>query len=218
MKTPKTHSGDANLAINAAKSFFSLAGTFFQAIPAEPVAKMAYLKEHKGMLIAATTNLAFSVELFLKAVAIKTRGRAKDGHKLIDRFKDLPADVQASIERCYRYRIQHDAHQKFDVIEFGVSPADREPAEAERTARRLNHAAGVDVCSLLEAENDAFQIWRYFHEQAQNNDPVCVRVHWYRMGVLVHAIQDQLILPDKKLPLAHHLATAAKVACNNQGN
>jgi HEPN domain-containing protein len=185
------HAGDADLALFAANAFFGLAGTFFNNLPEEIGAQSAYLQTRKGKLIAATTNLSFAVELFLKGTAIKAVGRAKSGHKLIDLFMDLPPDVRESIEDCYRYRTKHDSGQKFPVVELAVSPYNREMSDDERRAGALNSAAQQDVRSLLKAEQDAFQIWRYFYEQAPPKRPIYVTVNYHRMGVLVNSIQDQ---------------------------
>ena len=197
MKTPKAHGGDGNLAISTAHSFFALAGTFFETIPDDLNARAKFLIEHRGMLIAATTNLVFAVELLLKGVALKTLGRAYEGHRLIERFDELPLDVRESIESCYRYRIDQDAGQKFPAVELGVSPVEVDSSVMAR-AHRLNRPAGEDVRSLLESEKDAFQLWRYFYEQADPRRPVCATIHWYRLGVLVNAIQDQFVPPHER--------------------
>lgn len=189
---------DALLAINAAKSFFALAGTFFSILPSDRDAQSKYIAEHKGMLIAATTNLVFSVELYFKALSIATQGSAKHGHNLLELYQELPSDIQDSIDQCYRYRSKHDVEQRFSEIEFCVSPYNREPSEEEKKACRLNRSAGDDVCSLLEAEKDAFQIWRYLHEKPLPEGPICVTIHYHRMGVLVNAIQDQFVPPNER--------------------
>jgi HEPN domain-containing protein len=189
---------DPTLAINAAKSFFGLAGTFFQNVPTDPQQHQQYLSHRLGGVISATTNLAFAIELYLKAVAILALGEAKSGHDLRKRFEDLPADVRSSIEDCYRFRISHDVHQRFLAIVVGYMKRDRPPTEDEKEAiAKLSHV-GSGVVDLLEAHRDSFQAWRYLHEAADKNNLGCISVHWYRLGVLVNALQDQFIPPEKR--------------------
>lgn len=185
--------GDSNLAIHAAKHFFGLAGTFFGSIPVDGATLDAFLNqsENIGKLIAASVNLAFSVELYLKELAIKTKGRAIGGHQLIHLFKDLPPDVQEWINQRYRHRFAHRPKAKFITIDFIIATLNPLPPEVKNRVPILSGADEGDVCKVLEVENDAFQKWRYVYEQAPAAGWVRVTVHYCHLGVLVNSIQDQ---------------------------
>jgi hypothetical protein len=195
MKATKSHGGDADLALFAANAHFALAGTFFASLPQDVNAQAASLQSKKqlGKLIAATTNLAFAMELFLKGLSIKMTGKAQSGHDLEKLFLALPAVARNSIEARYQTRLKRDRDKEFPGIEVRFSPATMIPAKGKRLDARQR-----DVLSLLTAEKNAFEMWRYLHEQVPPARPVSVVVNYYRIGMLVNAIQDQFKPPDKR--------------------
>jgi hypothetical protein len=189
---------NATLALNAAKSFFGLAGIFFEELLDDKADPHELLKDNKGRLIAASVNLAFAVELYLKASALTTTGRAKKTHDLVKLFRDLPKDVADSIERCYRYRIEHKAEKRDPLVELWISTTEEDIPPGEQDKYRLNRLGGEDVVSLLIAERKAFETWRYvFGEKLTQNRPMCIQFHYFRMAVLVNAIQDQIGWPGR---------------------
>jgi HEPN domain-containing protein len=187
---PVEPDGDGQLALNSAKAFFVLAGSFFKEIEADIESGSPRLQKSSGKLVAASTNLAFAVELYLKGFAIKTVGRAKRGHSLIDLFEALPTDVKQSIENRYNYRVKHDRRQKFTRLEFSVSPNQftRDENQKATTATPVE-----DVRSLLKLEQGAFQNWRYFYEKASPSGPATLVIRFHLMAVLVNSLQDLLV-------------------------
>ena len=190
MEYSQTATADALLAINAAKSFFNLAGSFFGQLPSNPREWAEFISSRKGPLIAATANLAFLIELYLKATAKITLGHAPHGHNLLKLFDELPEDIRQSIDGCYRYRCSC-LKSKLLAIEFTITTTPIEPTAEQKRPWRINSVAGDDVRSLLEAEQDAFQIWRYLYEAHAPDKPFCVVIHHARMAVLKDAIEDQ---------------------------
>jgi HEPN domain len=200
---------NATLAINAAKSFHGLAGIFFEQL-IKSDAPETLLTEHKGSLVAASTNLAFAVELYLKATAIATAGRAKKTHDLVKLFRDLPKDVSDSIERCYRYRFANRADRRDLLVEFWIAIAEEEIPVSERDRYRVNKLGGEDVTSLLMTERKAFETWRYvFGVRLDEGRPMCIQFHYFRMLFLINAIQDQIGWPGKSDHSVLELASGA---------
>jgi hypothetical protein len=187
--------GDPTMAVNAAKSFFALAGTFFKALPEDPHQRDSYLSSHSGMLIAATTNLAFAVELYLKAISLLTTGAAKWGHDLLAKYEELLPQVRTSIEECYQFRIENDQAKKFPAVILGFAKQNKDPSQAEKDSIAPITPNGDDVVSLLKAHKNAFDKWRYLHEAADTHQSGSMTVHWYKIGVFINAMQDQFIPP-----------------------
>lgn len=192
---------DANLAIHAAIHFFELAGKFFQQLPDDKSAFDSFFKQPKniGQLIAATTNLAFSTELYLKGIAIKTKGRAIASHDLASLFNDLPKDVRDLIQERYQRRFTFGKKPNLRTIYFIISTHNQPPPDVAKHARILSGADEQDVCKLLSVERDAFERWRYVYEQAPPAGWVAVFVHFGLLGILVNALQD-LFIPEDKRP------------------
>jgi len=192
------YKGDPQLAVKLAASYFRIAGAYFKEVPNDPIARDAFLSKDMAMLVAAATNLALAVELYLKAVALLIGGEAVGGHDLDDCFTPLPDDVKASIESCYLFRIAHDIDKKYPCVMIGFAARTSEPSHAEKDAITGDPVVPVSVQSLLHAHRAVFKEWRYFHE-VPTKVPEGVRtIHWYRLGVLVNAIQDQFVPPEKR--------------------
>ncbi len=200
MSARTANAGDANLAIHVGGHFFELAGTFIKELPDDVQQRKTFLNHPKniGRFIPAATNLALAVELLLKGLAMKTKGRAIRRHKLIDLFNDLPKWVQDEIKLRYCYRFDRRNKAKFYPIVFIISTLNQPPAEVEMNVRTLNGPDEKDVCMLLEWEKDAFQTWRYVYEQAPAAGDVGVTVHMWHLALLVNAIKDVLTPPDQR--------------------
>jgi hypothetical protein len=200
MNPNNKHSGDPNLAIHAAKHFFELAGKFFGCLPVDNVALDSFFKqpENIGALITATTNLTFSIELYLKGIAMKTNSRAIASHDLANLFNDLPKDIRDLIQQRYQHRFVHRKRSNFRVIDFIISTHNQPPPETNKMARILSGGDEEDVCKLLAVEKNAFQKWRYIYEQAPPAGWVAVTVHYCHLCILVNSIQDLFIPPEKR--------------------
>jgi hypothetical protein len=200
MNPKSKHSGDPNLAIHAAGHFFELAGTFFGQLPVDKAEFDSFLKQPKniGRLIVASTNLAFSIELYLKGLAMKTKGYAIAGHELVNLFNDLPVDIRDLIQQRYHHRFIKRKKSNFRVIDFIISTHNQPPSETNKMARILNVGDEANVCKVLAVEKDAFQKWRYVYEQAPPAGWVAVTVHYCHLCILVNSIQDLFIPPDRR--------------------
>ena len=185
--------GDANLAIHTAAHFFELAGKFFGALPVDKAAFHTVVNqpENIGRLITASTNLGLSIELYLKGIALMTKGTATITHNLLTLFKDLPGDVQDSIKQRYSRRFNHAPKSKLRTIDFYISTQNQLPASVEKRAPILSDVDQQDVCKVLEVEKDAFQTWRYVYEQAPAAGWSRVTVHYAHLCIVVNSIQDQ---------------------------
>lgn len=192
--------GDANLAIHTAAHFFELAGKFFGALPVDKAAFNSVVNqpENIGKLITASTNLGLSIELYLKGIALMTKGSATITHDLLTLFKDLPEDIQNSIEQRYRRRFIHAPKPKLRAIDFYISRQNQLPANAEKRAPILSKVDQQDVSKVLEVEKDAFQTWRYVYEQAPAAGWSRVTVHYAHLCIVVNSLQDQFKPPHDR--------------------
>ena len=61
---------DLRTAYNAATAFYGNAASFFSQVPQDMGTSPVFVAQRLGRLIAAVTNLALSIELYLKSLAI----------------------------------------------------------------------------------------------------------------------------------------------------
>ena len=112
----------------------------------------------KGVSIAPfVVNAAFSIELYLKALAVKHGLKPPKGHELLKLFSKLPGSALAEIEK--------------------VSP---------RCAANRALEGYADFKAYLEGLNEAFVEWRYCYE-LERTRPVHIQPTIFVMEVLHEA-------------------------------
>jgi HEPN domain-containing protein len=97
---------DRNAAFQTVNACFGLAGRVFSRVPDDgnEAAKFAY--NNLGEIFAAATNLAVSIELYLKSLAIATEAPVLKTQNLLDLFDCLPQVLRESIELRFRVQMQ----------------------------------------------------------------------------------------------------------------
>ncbi len=188
------------MAIHAAVHFYDLAVPFIKELPDNPEKRDDFLNQPRniGRLIAVATNLSFAIELLLKGLAIKTKGKAINKHQLIELFNDIPKWVQDEIDARYRYRFARRNMATFHPISIVVSKDPLLPGDLRKKMHILTGTDEEDVRKLLRRERDAFQTWRYVYEEIPATDCTAVTVHLWHLAFLVKAINDVLTLPEKR--------------------
>jgi len=192
-------SREANEALRSAKAFLSLADTFFTALPDIMAADPDYAKHTRPQLIAAATNLAFGVELHLKAFLMAAGAKVpsgSNGHNLLALFEALPPDFKTSLEVFYSQRIVRPA-SLHEVRVYITSQSDMTAAEKEQEEAKLT--PGNDIRSVLKSEKDAFKSWRYFYETSTKRTAL-YRIKVHALCALANAIGDHFTPPTHDAP------------------
>lgn len=104
--------------------------------------------QNLGEMAAAATNLALSVELNLKGLAITSGFSPLEIHELDALYQDLPKPLRDSIEAKYNAAPKAAKGQA-----VGVSVG-------APTKRSTDHS----LLSVLRRSNVVFETWRYLHE------------------------------------------------------
>lgn len=149
----------AGFALEAAESF-RLAG--LESAPRQGIEPRSVV----GDLVTGAVNLSFSLELYLKALALLTGRHPKPTHELDKLFDQLPGELQAAIEEAYLQHLQANPKDKSElgIQDFHVSP---DPTEL-KDGDFIREKADPTLSSLLQEHSKAFQLWRYIHEMPED--------------------------------------------------
>ena len=194
---PLQRRGEVNGAQNASSAFFNLAGKFFSSLPPELNAAAQYCYDHKSELIAASTNLALSIELSLKATAMAHGAKVLRTHNLIDLFDVLPPHVKKSVELVYDEVVKQIPEKSSAAIEICVSKKPVPPTEKEVDAASRKYPKGHDIRSVLKAEKDAFVSWRYFYEAGAVDEISVYKIEHMRLCAVKNALAAHFIESSK---------------------
>jgi len=152
---------DLDLCFLSGVSFLESASQFFDRLPLDVDDAARVALAERGRLFVAATNLALSVELLLKALAIARKRKVLPEHTLDALFAALPSDYQASVEWVYRQDIGSSTAPRCTVLRLYVTPKGK--ALALDPTPPVSGAKS-SVADLLLAERDSFKLWRYIHE------------------------------------------------------
>src|SRR6266487_1480225 len=98
----KHQPGDALIVLQSADAFRRAARSFCEQVARLPTDEaMAEARKDIGAMIAAATNLAFAIELYMKALRIIYGLGPKWTHHLGKLYADLPSRLRHSIEVAY---------------------------------------------------------------------------------------------------------------------
>jgi HEPN domain-containing protein len=180
------------MASHVADGFFNVAARFFGALPAGLNESARAAVEQKGELAAAATALALSIELYLKALAIRCGQRPLRTHDLGKLFSELPNELRSSIETAYTDVCNRKPRDAPATLELFVTTTPFPPTEAEVAALQQRTPDNASVRCLLNNEKDAFRNWRYVYESDMPSGVSFVRIEYDRFGIAAKILKEHL--------------------------
>ena len=154
---------DVNAALACAEAYLRLA---------EPaVIKIKELEESTephpfspsfGDMVAGATNLAFAIELYIKAILIVSEievPQGRDGHNLGKLYALMPSHFKTVIEESYVKTRNNDWIGIYPSISLSAGQVTAAIPKWDDT-----RGASLDLGALLNRSSDIFTSWRYIYE------------------------------------------------------
>jgi hypothetical protein len=145
-----------------------------------------------GDVAAAATNLAFAIELYIKAILIESKIDAptgRDGHNLGKLHSAMPQHFKTVIERSYEETRKKHWNGKYPSITLAMRPV---PANLPKWDD--NRSESLDLGALLDRSSDIFTAWRYIYEFKHPGEGGW-QCHRFEYGLLLsacHAMRDTI--------------------------
>jgi hypothetical protein len=143
--------------------------------------------ENMGELIASATNVALAIELYLKALLLRSGQAAPMTHELPSLFAKLPSSVQLKVEQVYE-RLQATA-KKGAAAAFAVHVAGKNsprPRFGQGAQTQDNTLKGV-----LQRAASAFVTWRYLFAHAPTESGAPLTYEFLRLSLAAQALREQ---------------------------
>ena len=190
---------DRNAVVACAEAFLRLAEPVVIRIgkDVEECAESHPFLPSMGMLAAAATNLAFAIELYIKAILIASKidvPTGREGHNLGTLYTLMPQHFKTVIERSYEETRKKDWNGRYPSITVAMRPG---PANLPKWDD--DSGKSLDLGALLNRSSDIFTSWRYIFE-FRNPGEGGWKSHRFEYGLLVsacRAMRDTIKLLQK---------------------
>jgi hypothetical protein len=158
------HKHDRDAAVVCAEAFLRLAEPVVMRIGKDVPESTTHhpFLPSMGDVAAAATNLAFAIELYIKAILIASKIDAppgRDGHNLGKLHAAMPSHFKIVIERSYEEIRKKDWNGRYPSITVAMRPV---PTNLPQWNDSRSHS--LDLGSLLNRSSDTFTSWRYIYE------------------------------------------------------
>jgi len=135
------------------------------------------MSDEMGDLVACATNLAFALELYLKALLAHLGLAIPHRHDLRDLYGELPDAVRATIESVYDAALPDEVRRLGGHVSFTFAKGSPEEPRWD------DYKVSLALPDLLARSNDLFQSWRYVFEFSQPEGSA-YQFHQFEHGLL----------------------------------
>ena len=182
---------ERNLVLQSADAFRAASRPF-----CEKVAKLRISeaveegRRDLGGMIASATNLAFAVELYMKALRIVNKQGPKWTHNLGKLYSDLPEKLRRSIEVTYEAAPKPDV--SLYATSLGISITHKD-ASAEERATIPRGPSDESILAVLERSSAVFENWRYLYDQGEPGRVKRLPFEYHYLGIAADALREHVV-------------------------
>lgn len=160
-------------------------GEAFQRLAEELIPRIGSTKEEfsqamsneLGDIVVCAANLAFAIELYLKALLMPLDLKVPQVHNLRDLYDKIPQPVRELIESVYETAWPDQARQLRGRVSVTLAKGPREEPLWD------DYTKSFALPDLLARSRNLFQSWRYIFEFRQPNDS-SYQFHQFEYGLL----------------------------------
>ena len=175
------------MAFRAGTGFQALANTFFSRMPDTQPQRNQFILENLGEFVAAVTNLAFAVELFLKAALLVNGHVMQRGtHDLECLHDKLPPQRQQELEKTFQALLNRQKPINREAYELGITVAPSPPSNGPERKRPTT------LRETLTAEKDAFPEWRYIFQHDVRSGQALFQSEFQLLAIAAHTLRLHL--------------------------
>jgi hypothetical protein len=183
--------GDALSVIQAANAFREYSRPFCDKVRGFPPQQVKQVQDNDfGDLIASATNLAFAIELYIKAVRILHGLGPMRTHDLAALYASLPKTSRRRIQATYAATIQTLDPSPSPLVVVRIAHRDAPQDEARRTDKLPDNVSDVSFERVLERSRDLFERWRYLYDQGKHGTVVWLYYEYRWLEVAADALRN----------------------------
>jgi hypothetical protein len=178
--------GEFLLVFLSADAFRACSRPFRQKVAGLSIdAAMAEAIKDSGGLVASATNLALSVELYLKALRMVTGLAPIRTHALDELYADLPQNLRQSVEAAYEATPKPPPVGKAIALDLSIKRKDGPEEVRQPEPVKPDHS----LPSVLQRSSAVFVKWRYLYEAGELGK-VNPRYEFHYLGVAADVLHS----------------------------
>ena len=185
--TAQTPPPDVGAATMCADAFYRSSLGFIRAVPADISLSGRYAGSNLGEMVVSATNLAFAIELYLKALILQSGNAFPHIHLLSDLYRLLPLGLQDEIGSAFQARM--DQADKVAtagvVVQIRLSSAGEPPFNNRGPLPR-------GCVALLQRSAHMFVTWRYLFAHGETEPGKPIRFEYVSLCVLAEELRARL--------------------------
>jgi hypothetical protein len=185
-QTPSNRDVDRDAVVACAEAFLRLAEPVVITIgkDVEERTQSHPFSPSMGDVAAAATNLAFAIELYIKAILKASKidvPTGREGHNLGTLYALMPEYFQTLIEGSYEETRKKDWSGRYPSITVSIGPV-----SADLPKWDDDRGKSCDLGAILNRSSDIFTSWRYIFEFKKTDDGGW-QSHRFEYGLLLSA-------------------------------
>ena len=158
-----------------------------------------------GSMIASAVNVAFSIELYLKALRILRNQRPNRTHDLSALYMELPTEVRESIEAEYETVPKPDPVGPAIALQVQIAHKD---ASAQDRASSMKGPIDHSLPAVLQRSRAVFETWRYLLDQGEPRKVKVLNYEFHYLGVAADVLHAHVARELEKLAAEQRLRQA----------
>lgn len=166
-RPPLKHApADAVTVLRVANAFRECSRPFCEKVGSIPPNQVRQVEDKDfGGMIASATNLAFAIELYMKALRILNQLGPMRTHDLAKLYMNLPEELRQAIKATYdAAQKKLDPSQPARALTVTISHRD---APQEDRVRIPTSMFDASLRAVLERSRALFDEWRYLYDQGE---------------------------------------------------
>jgi hypothetical protein len=173
---PKRNALDCRSAFVCAEAFQRVADQFIPTIAGIAESKPSQMSPEMGNLVACATNLAFAIELYLKALLMYFELPVPQLHDLHTLYSKIPSEAKDLIEGTYDSSWRKEWLGRKASITLSKGPPGTPHWDDNSNRPKA-------LSDLLERAKTLFESWRYAFE-SKTAGPLSHELHEFEYGLL----------------------------------
>jgi|SRR4029450_8415401 hypothetical protein len=182
---PKHAPGDAVTVIQAANAFREHSRPFCEkARFSAPYQVRPVEDDDFGAMVASATNLAFAIELYVKALRMLNKLGPMHTHDLFNLYASLPKSLRLAIEATYEAGLKKLDPSASPFVVVRIAHRDAPQEDRSRIEQLPPDVANTSLERVLERSRDLFERWRYLYDQGEHGTVkwLCYEYRWLEVA------------------------------------
>jgi hypothetical protein len=179
---------DYNISLMSARSFYQLAVPFLQKIGVDQECHKKAVADLGG-LISSATNMAFSIEMYLKTLRLMSGLSVPQTHDLWVLFKHLPEQLKNALSNQYEHLKSLSPPEAIQALQILMTPTEKQNLKDDFDKNDEKRRLDNSLKGVIKRNKSAFENWRYIYEQEEMDRAYTLHYDYVCLSLIVKSFE-----------------------------